>query len=125
VVISLQRGAYGPADATAIQPLPRLQLQQSIDISCPPSRCRYGSKGGCYGTDRRTDGRTDGLIPYRYIDPAAHYASSIRNRLTNRLQSLRWYVLVQRSPEASLFDVNTVQVNVDANVNVTVNSRFK
>jgi len=29
----------------------RRLLQQSIDISCPPRRCRYGSRGGCYGTD--------------------------------------------------------------------------
>ena len=28
-------------------------LQQAIDVSCPLRRCRYGSKGAQYGTDRR------------------------------------------------------------------------
>jgi len=38
----------------------RRLLQQSIDISCPPRRCGYGSKGSCCETDRRTDRHTDG-----------------------------------------------------------------
>ena len=33
------------------------------------------------GTDIQTDGKRDGWTPYRYIDPAAYYASSVDNRM--------------------------------------------
>jgi len=55
-------------------------VQQSIDISCPPGPQQQTHRAllqlSIAGTDRPSGGRT----PYRYIDPAAYYASSVNNR---------------------------------------------
>ena len=55
----------------------------SIHISCPPGQQQQTRRtllqGSTAGTDRRTHGRT----PYRYVDPASHYVSSV-NKLSHR-----------------------------------------
>ena len=51
-------------------------LQQSIDISFPPGpqqqTRRSDMQRSIGGTERQTDGQTDGRTMYRYIDPAPH-----------------------------------------------------
>ena len=62
--------------------------------SKPAARCCSGRLLG------QTDGRTDGRTPYRYIDPAAYYASSACvTGVTNangRRQELRMYEFARR-----------------------------
>jgi len=60
--------------------LPACPQQQTCRT--PRLRCKRGQ------TDRRTDGRT----PYRYIDPAAYYASSVNNRsaFSDVIDKMKW-----------------------------------